>query len=60
MMFPLVLDLAADQIPIAVTCRVLGFSKRAFAICASAKQAVLSALTEPIRSQRRKKRAGLR
>jgi hypothetical protein len=26
MMFPLVLDLAADRIPIAVTCRVLGFS----------------------------------
>ncbi len=30
MMFPLVLDLAADKIPIAVTCRVLGFSKQAF------------------------------
>ncbi|WP_429462712.1 IS3 family transposase [Microbacterium sp. ZKA21] len=30
MMFPLVLDLAADRIPIAVTCRVLGFSKQAF------------------------------
>jgi putative transposase len=30
MMFPLVLDLAADHIPIAVTCRVLGFSKQAF------------------------------
>jgi putative transposase len=30
MMFPLVLDLAADQIPVAVTCRVLGFSKQAF------------------------------
>ena len=29
-MFPLVLDLAADRIPIAVTCRVLGFSKQAF------------------------------
>jgi transposase InsO family protein len=29
-MFPLVLDLAADHIPIAVTCRVLGFSKQAF------------------------------
>ncbi len=29
-MFPLVLDLAADKIPIAVTCRVLGFSKQAF------------------------------
>ncbi|MGP6172523.1 IS3 family transposase [Microbacterium sp. A196] len=30
MMFPLVLDLAADRIPITVTCRVLGFSKQAF------------------------------
>ena len=30
MMFPLVLDLAADRVPIAVTCRVLGFSKQAF------------------------------
>jgi putative transposase len=30
MMFPLVLDLAADRIPVAVTCRVLGFSKQAF------------------------------
>jgi hypothetical protein len=29
MMFPLVLDLAADRIPVAVTCRVLGFSKQA-------------------------------
>jgi len=29
MMFPLVLDLA-DAIPVAVTCRVLGFSKQAF------------------------------
>jgi len=29
-MFPLVLDLAADRIPIAVTCRVLGFIKQAF------------------------------
>jgi hypothetical protein len=28
--FPLVLDLAADGIPVAVTCRVLGFSKQAF------------------------------
>ena len=27
---PLVLDLAADGIPVAVTCRVLGFSKQAF------------------------------
>jgi putative transposase len=30
MMFPLVLDLAADRIRVAVTCRVLGFSKQAF------------------------------
>jgi len=30
MMFPLVLELAADRIPVAVTCRVLGFSKQAF------------------------------
>lgn len=30
MMFPLVLDLAADKIPVAVTCRVLGFTKQAF------------------------------
>ena len=30
MMYPLVLDLAADRIPVAVTCRVLGFSKEAF------------------------------
>jgi transposase InsO family protein len=30
MMYPLVLDLAADNIPVAVTCRVLGFSKQAF------------------------------
>jgi len=29
-MYPLVLDLAADSIPVAVTCRVLGFSKQAF------------------------------
>jgi putative transposase len=27
---PLVLDLAADGIPVAVTCRVLGFSRQAF------------------------------
>ena len=27
---PLVLDLAADGIPVVVTCRVLGFSKQAF------------------------------
>jgi transposase InsO family protein len=30
MMYPLVLDLADDNIPVAVTCRVLGFSKQAF------------------------------
>jgi putative transposase len=30
MMYPLVLDLAAENIPVAVTCRVLGFSKQAF------------------------------
>ena len=30
MMFGLVADLAADSIPVAVTCRVLGFSKQAF------------------------------
>lgn len=30
MMYPLVLDLAADSIPVAVTCRVLGFTTQAF------------------------------
>lgn len=30
MMYPLGLDLADDKIPVAVTCRVLGFSKQAF------------------------------
>jgi hypothetical protein len=30
MMFRRVLDLAADKIPVAVTCRVLGFSNQAF------------------------------
>lgn len=30
MTYPLVLDLAAEGIPIALTCRVLGFSKQAF------------------------------
>jgi putative transposase len=30
MIYPLVLDLAADGVPVAVTCRVLGFSKQAF------------------------------
>jgi putative transposase len=30
MMFPLVCDLAVDNIPVAVTCRVLGFSNQAF------------------------------
>ncbi len=29
-MYPLVQELAADKIPVAVTCRVLGFSKQAF------------------------------
>ena len=28
--YPLVLELAADRIPVAVACRVLGFSKQAF------------------------------
>ena len=30
MRYPLVLDLAADGFPVAVTCRVLGFSKQGF------------------------------
>ena len=30
MMYPLVLDLADDGVPVTVTCRVLGFSKQAF------------------------------
>jgi hypothetical protein len=30
MRYPLVLDLAADSLPVAVTCRVLGFSKQVF------------------------------
>ena len=30
MSYPLVLDLAADGVPVAVACRVLGFSKQAF------------------------------
>jgi len=30
MIYPLVRELAADHIPVAVTCRVLGFSKQAF------------------------------
>lgn len=30
MMFPLVRDLAAEGIPVAVTCEVLGFSRQAF------------------------------
>jgi putative transposase len=30
MRYPLVLDLAADGVPVVVTCRVLGFSKQAF------------------------------
>jgi hypothetical protein len=28
--YPLVCELAAEKIPVAVTCRVLGFTKRAF------------------------------
>ena len=30
MMYPLVRDLAAEGIPVAVTCRVLGFSKQGY------------------------------
>lgn len=30
MTFPLVRDLATDKIPVAVACRVLGFSRQAF------------------------------
>ncbi len=30
MMYPLVLELAIDGIPVAVTCRVLGFTPQAF------------------------------
>jgi putative transposase len=30
MIYPLVTDLAVDGIPVAVTCRVLGFSTQAF------------------------------
>ncbi|MGF7122734.1 hypothetical protein J2X34_003158 [Rhodococcus sp. BE178] len=30
MTYPLVLDLAADGVPVAVACRVLGFSTQAF------------------------------
>lgn len=30
MMFPLVLDLAADGVPVAVACREQGFKKQAF------------------------------
>ncbi|MBG6182016.1 hypothetical protein IWX62_003242, partial [Arthrobacter sp. CAN_A1] len=30
MMFPLVRELAADGVPVTVTCRVLNFSKQAF------------------------------
>ena len=30
MMYPLVLDLAADGVPVTVNCRVLGFSTQAF------------------------------
>jgi len=30
MIYPLVLELADDGVPVAVACRVLGFSKQAF------------------------------
>ena len=30
MIYPLVRELADDDIPVAVTCRVLGFSKQAY------------------------------
>ncbi|KTR40731.1 hypothetical protein NS263_06645 [Curtobacterium oceanosedimentum] len=30
MIYPLVLELAADRIPVGVACRVLGFSEQAF------------------------------
>jgi len=30
MIYPLVMELAVDRIPVAVTCRVLGFSKQGF------------------------------
>jgi putative transposase len=30
MIYPLVQELAAEKIPVAVTCRVLGFTKQAF------------------------------
>ena len=30
MIYPLVRELAAENIPVAVTCRALGFSKQAF------------------------------
>jgi putative transposase len=36
MMYRLVRDLAAEGIPVAVTCRVLGFSKQAFRLARSA------------------------
>jgi hypothetical protein len=36
MSYPLVLDLAADGIPVAVTCRVLGFSTRPGLACGAA------------------------
>ena len=47
MMFPLVLDLAADpihKIPVAVTCRVLGFSKQALIRCASSQSRSVTGL----------------
>jgi putative transposase len=30
MLYPLVTDLAADGVPVVVTCRVLGFSKQGY------------------------------
>lgn len=30
MIYPLVTDLAADGVPVVVTCRVLGFSKQGY------------------------------
>lgn len=30
MIYPLVTDLAADGVPVAMTCRVLGFSKQGY------------------------------
>ena len=55
MMFPLVLELAADRkIPVAVTCRVLGFSKQAFFVWRRnpvSDTALPSRSTEPMRAR---------